>query len=220
MVTGMNKKKIQKPLLVEIEITNCQIKELQKEQKKESLEFRYHRHRLERLPSSNSSYYTNLSLSLKAAISLLRGYRKTKVPLSPKDFDTLYQTLNDYNDLIDKCTGAAISAYGLLSVIDEAGLLYKEQKIGDAANKIAWSTGETDRRNPDADIFVNYSLYLYGKPQTKISRMEAIEYLRKRFDMQSLEAVVSSLKRTRRSIQKLNPDFSITIPDAQNHTKK
>lgn len=216
----MKKKETQKPLLAEIYITNCQIRELQKKQNQESLKFRFHRRNVERLPDINSSYYANLSLSLEVAISLLDGYRKNKAPFSAKDFETLNQTLNDYRVVIKNYAQAAISAYGLLSVIDEAGLLYKEQRIGDAAKKIDWTTGKTEKRNPDADIFMNYVLCTLGKQQTKVNKMEVIESLRKRFKMQSIDAVVSSLKRTRKAIQKSNPDFSISIPDAQNFTKK
>ncbi len=216
----MVKKQNQKKLLAEICLTNCQIKNLQKKPNPESIDFLFNRRRLERLPSISSSYYVKLSLSLETAISLLKSYKKKKLPLSSNDFKTLNQILNDYKVVLNDFTETAIRVQGLLSIIDEAGLLYRNQKIGAAAQKIAWTTGDTESRNPDADIFMNYVLCIYGKPQTKRNRMEAIEYLQKRFNMQSIDAVVSSLKRTRKAIRKSNPDFTITIPDAQNHTKK
>jgi len=142
-----------------------------------------------------------------------------KITLSADEAQTLSKILHEYKIVLGKHSQAACMAHGLLSVIDDAKALYRTGKQNAALKKIGWKSEKCPQRSPHADLFANYLLLTAGRKPSKKSRMEAIEILTKRFNEHSPAAVIKSLQRTRKRIQKTNSTFHIIVPDSNTWKK-
>lgn len=196
-----------------IELSNCIVAALPETESKEGLDFRFRRQIMEQcFPKRNSSVYAENGLSLKTAISILESKTKkppSKITLSSSEAEKLKRTLQDYETILSRYSEGAINALELLAIIDDAGKLYREGNRSAAVMKINWTAGKKLMSNNTRDIFVNY-LLLTGQG---INKMEAVKILQKRFKLQSKTAVIQSLKRTLKTIQKTNPDICKILPN-------
>jgi hypothetical protein len=129
--------------------------------------------------------------------------------LTAKEARQLEVLLQDYEALLSHEQKTKDIVTDLLVTWELARRAYSEGKRSDAVQLINWTSGKRGKVNRDREMFSSYIKLTSGKNgQPKIKGTEAVKIIKKKYHVQSEDAVIKILKRVRKAYK----DSSVPCP--------
>lgn len=203
------KEKKTKGVIVECTVSDVEFAVLPRRESPAAAAFNFYSEQIKRsFPEKTSSYYAEQSIAVNECLSILNN--KKKKSLSVDEIQMIKKTLTGCSNFIERFTTGGIAALDLLSVIDKAKKAYNPKDPKESMQMLGMRLPKRGQHYPHSQILWDYFMMTGLR---NMSGKEAIEFICKKYGIQSEASATKMLQRIRKTIKEHNPsgiDFLIS----------